>query len=101
MKSTTKNEIDLSKEFYNVKEISKLINHTSNWTVQLLKEKGFEPSKVEITNTKLKVFYYHKFDVYKFLNLDVCIPITKKRRKPYFEFASVIVESKINQNGVD
>jgi hypothetical protein len=101
MKSTTKNEIDLNKEFYNVKEIAKLINFTSSWTVQLLNKMGFLPSKIEIRNSKLKVFYYHKFDVYKFLNLDVCIPITKKRRKPYFEFSSLIVESKINQNGID
>lgn len=88
-------DFDINKEIYTTKEISKLINKSQSYTYRIIITQKLKPVKEEITKNKNILCYYHKFDVYKLLNLAIYIVAPKKERKLYFEFAYQSFESKI------
>lgn len=94
MKSNLK-DFDINKELYTVAEISKLMNKSLSYTYKIIAAQKINTAKRELKNNKI-VFYYHKLDVYKLINLDVFIPVPKKEKKPYFEFAYTEYQSKMN-----
>jgi len=89
---------DINKELYTTKEISDLINKSQSYTYRIIIAQKLKPAKEEINKNKKISCYYHKFDVYKLLNLAVYVAVPKKERKPYFEFAYQSFESKINNS---
>ena len=82
-------------------EISKITGMHISSVNGFIKKKEIKPLNIKIIkNNKFQKVYYLKRIALTF-RIGVFIPIVKKRRKPYFEFSSLILESKINQNGID
>jgi len=92
MKSITKNNLSLS-----TTEIAVLVNKTRRQVYEILSNRNIKPIYKDV----YKLNYYSIKDIYHVFDILIFVPIIKKPKKQYFEFASVIVESKINQNGID
>lgn len=92
MKSTTKNNLSLS-----TNEIAILVNKTRSEVYYILSNRNIKP----IYKDFYKLNYYSIKDIYTVFDILPFVPIIKKPKKQYFEFSNLIVESKINQNGID
>lgn len=97
MKSTT-NELE---KYFSVKEISQIME-TSTQTVRDRIVK-YNLKSVWIYKCFISGFIceHYLFDKIAFAKNEYYFEIKRKPKKPYFEFASVIVESKINKHGID
>lgn len=100
-KKQTINKIDFSKKFYTIEEIANLVNKAYSTVYILMNNKGFKPAFKKVLKTGGNEFYFKNTDVYKFINLAIYIPVVEKVKKPYFEFSELIIESKLNHNGLD
>jgi hypothetical protein len=92
MKSTTKDNLYLT-----TNEIAISLNKSRREVFDILQNRNVKPD----FKNKSNLNFYSLKKINLVFNIVPIIPIIKKTKKPYFEFASVIVESKINQNGTD
>lgn len=78
---------------------TKQINEYFDIKIPVLRRKfekyRIKPFKIE-KNKQITRYYYTITQVCFVLGYDVCIPIIKKKRKPYFEFSTITKQSKIN-----
>lgn len=92
MKSTINDSLCLT-----TNEIAILLNLTRQKVYNTL----FERNVKAVYKNEANINYYSIKDIRFIFDIVPIIPIVKKPKKPYFEFSSVIVESKINQHGTD
>lgn len=92
MKSTTKDNLYLT-----TNEIAISLNKSRREVFDILQNRNVKPDFKNESNLN----FYSLKNINLVFNIVPIIPIIKKTKKPYFEFASVIVESKINKNGID
>jgi DNA-binding transcriptional regulator GbsR (MarR family) len=91
----------MKSKYFTVKDISEITGISKPNVYARIENFGIKPDLIKLARNGRNLNFYLFETVYKFFDISINIPIIKKERKPYFEFASVIVESKINQNGID
>jgi hypothetical protein len=91
----------MENKYYTAKDISKITGLSKTTVYTKIECFGIKPDLRETGINGRNLNYYLFETICKFFSLSITIPIPKKERKPYFEFASIIVESKINANGTN